>query len=157
MSGDDVVTVNAVPTTIVKLFCTLLAGVLLSVTRILKLGEPVAVGVPLRTPALDRDNPAGSEPDARVQVYGAVPPVALRFTEYATPTNAGVNGDVFVIVSGPAITSVMALVTTCGGLLSSLTPTVKLNVPEAVGVPLRFPPPDSDSPEGNAPDAIDQL
>jgi hypothetical protein len=40
---------------------------------------PLAVGVPEITPeAVARASPAGSCPDARLQVYGAAPPVAAR-------------------------------------------------------------------------------
>jgi hypothetical protein len=56
-------------------------GVLLSVTRIVKLNEPSAEGVPLSTPLDERFNPGGNEPDASDQVYGAVPPVAVKVWE----------------------------------------------------------------------------
>jgi hypothetical protein len=45
--------------------------VLVAVT--VKLAVPVWVGVPPRIPALLSDNPAGSEPEVRDQVTGAVP------------------------------------------------------------------------------------
>jgi hypothetical protein len=45
-------------------------------TRTVKLEVPVAVGVPLRTPPVDKFSPAGSVPEDTDQLYGVVPPVA---------------------------------------------------------------------------------
>ena len=51
-------------------------GVLLSVTRIVKLKVPTFVVVPLMV-VPDRDKPGGSVPEKRENVYGPVPPDAL--------------------------------------------------------------------------------
>ena len=48
------------------------------VTWTVKVEVPVAVGVPLRTPDVDRVSPAGSDPDEVDHVNGAVPPVAAN-------------------------------------------------------------------------------
>jgi hypothetical protein len=57
-------------------------GVVESVTVTEKGVLPAVVGVPLITPAADRVNPAGKAvPLARVKVYGATPPVAVRVVE----------------------------------------------------------------------------
>jgi hypothetical protein len=48
----------------------------LSVTRTVKFDVPALDGVPLITPALDRDKPPSNVPDSTDQEYGAVPPVA---------------------------------------------------------------------------------
>lgn len=48
----------------------------LSVTRIVKVDDPMMVGVPDMTPPT-RLSPGGSEPLARAQVYGGNPPDAL--------------------------------------------------------------------------------
>ena len=50
------------------------------------LDDPAAVGVPVTTPFEDSCRPAGSDPDAIDQVYGAVPPVALRVSWYGAVT-----------------------------------------------------------------------
>ena len=48
-----------------------------SVTRIVKLDVPAAVGVPEITPAVLNVRPAGSEPLSRLHAKGGVPPVAV--------------------------------------------------------------------------------
>lgn len=48
-----------------------------SVTRIVKLDVPAAVGVPEITPAVLNVSPAGSEPLSRLHANGGVPPVAV--------------------------------------------------------------------------------
>jgi len=60
-----------------------------------------AAGVPLITPAGDNDKPCGSVPipETIAQVYGAVPPVALRVWEYATFKVAGGSGALVVMVT----------------------------------------------------------
>jgi hypothetical protein len=48
---------------------------------------PAWVGVPLSRPVEEfRVTPAGKDPAATDQVYGAVPPAAVKVAEYATPT-----------------------------------------------------------------------
>jgi len=49
-----------------------------AVTRILKFDVPAVVGVPLMTPAVDSDRPAGSEPVKTDHVRVPVPPVPAR-------------------------------------------------------------------------------
>ena len=51
---------------------------LLSVTLMVKLNEPAAVGVPLNVPPAVKVSPSGREPDSRDHVYGVVPPVAAK-------------------------------------------------------------------------------
>jgi len=45
-------------------------------TRTVKLELSAVVGVPLRTPTVDKVRPAGSVPTDTDQLYGVVPPVA---------------------------------------------------------------------------------
>jgi hypothetical protein len=52
-----------------------------SLTLMLNVDFPLAVGVPLILPAVESVRPAGSEPEARLQVYGVVPPVAAKVAE----------------------------------------------------------------------------
>jgi hypothetical protein len=50
--------------------------------------------------------PVGSVPDARLQVYGVVPPVAFNVAEYAVPAVAP-DREVVATASGGATTGVM--------------------------------------------------
>ena len=54
---------------------------LVSVTLTVKEDEPLVVGVPLMTPAVLSERPAGKVPLLRLQVYGEVPPVAASVAE----------------------------------------------------------------------------
>jgi hypothetical protein len=56
-----------------------------SVTLMVKLKVPAAVGVPARIPRLVRVSPPGNAPADTVQAYPApVPPVAVSVAEYDT-------------------------------------------------------------------------
>ena len=61
-------------TEIVKL--PVVAFALASVTVTSKLLLPAVVAIPEIAPVDDSDNPAGSNPELRLQLYGVVPPVA---------------------------------------------------------------------------------
>ena len=79
-----------------------------SVTCRVMVEAPAVVGVPLMTPEF-RDNPAGSEPEVMLQVYGGVPPVAANDCEKARPTVA----DKFPVVMEilfPAVVTVIVMV-----------------------------------------------
>ena len=67
------------------------------VTSTVKLDVPAVVGVPLKTPAALRVNPAGGVPTVTAQLYGGVPPVAANVWLYAVPTVPAVSGLVVVI------------------------------------------------------------
>ena len=56
-----------------------------SVTLIVKLNVPAAVGVPEIVPVEDRVRPAGKAPALMLQLYGTVPPLAASVVEYAVP------------------------------------------------------------------------
>jgi hypothetical protein len=71
-----VVTVMLVETVAV---CTV--GELLSVTLTLNTYGPLVVGVPEMRPEEERVRPGGNVPDALLQVYGVVPPVAVSEVE----------------------------------------------------------------------------
>ena len=119
------------------------------------------VGIPEMTPAVLKVKPAGSDdPEASDQVYGVVPPVAVRVWLYATPTVP--LGRVVVVIDRAAGAGLIvidsALVAVAGVAALSVTCTVKLQVIAFVGVPemtpvaeLRVRPP------GNAPALIDQV
>jgi len=59
---------------------------LASVTATVKEDVPDAVGVPDKTPAADREIPAGSVPELNVNEYGAAPPVGVMVSPYGVPT-----------------------------------------------------------------------
>jgi hypothetical protein len=73
---------------------------LLSVTRTVTAKLPAWVGVPLKAPLLLNTMPAGSAPDTRAKLYGAVPPVAESVVLYALPTVAA--GTLVWSMDGPA-------------------------------------------------------
>src|SRR5262245_52911362 len=54
---------------------------LVAVAWTVNVNEPVAVGVPARTPPLPRVRPVGAVPLAAVNVYGASPPAAVTVPE----------------------------------------------------------------------------
>lgn len=73
-SGDAVEIVTGVLIASAKFFSSITA---FDVTRTLKLELPAADGVPLMTPAVERDKPPGREPLTSVQLRTpVVPPVA---------------------------------------------------------------------------------
>ena len=72
----------------------------LSVTRTVKFAVVAVVGIPLITPPVESDKPAGSVPDAMVHEYCGVPPLAVKVWEYAVPTVPVGKGDDVVIDSG---------------------------------------------------------
>ena len=79
-----------------------------------------------------------------------MPPLALSVTEYAAPVVPPLSGDVLPIASGPVIVS--ANVFDAVVLAVSVTCSVKLNVPVAVGVPLSTPAVENVMPAGSEPD-----
>ena len=60
-----------------------------SATRTVKLDVPRVLGVPLITPAVDSDRPAGKVPLVTDHAYGVTPPDAIRVVEYGTNLVAG--------------------------------------------------------------------
>jgi hypothetical protein len=130
-------------------------GVVESVTFAVKLKEPDAVGVPEIVPLADKPRPAGKAPEATLQLYGVVPPVAASVVEYAVPTcPAGI--EVVVICTGVTAAATVIVkdfvVVWAVGVVETVAITVKLNEPAVVGVPEIVPAVDSASPPGNAPE-----
>jgi hypothetical protein len=119
-----------------------------------KVELPAVVGVPDSTPAELSVRPAGREPEFTDQVYGVVPPVAVRVTEYGTPTVPAGGAEKFVVTPVPMV-SVVASVAICPR--ASVTLAVKLNVPVAVGVPVSTPLAFRVIPAGRLPEATDQV
>ena len=118
---------------------------------------PAAVGVPVTVPLPPNVRPAGNEPAEMDHVYGAVPPVTVRFCgAYAAPTVPDESA-VAVIVGTDA-----AAMTICSGCVperfaASVTFTVKLEVPAVVGVPEIVPLLASVKPVGSDPALIDHV
>lgn len=126
---------------------------MLSVTRRVKLDEPATMGVPLMIPP-ERLNPAGSEPLARDHVYGGVPPVALTGCAYPAPVVPNGSEEVVMVNAGELMTMVSAAV--AEAVAPSVSLTVKLEGPGAVGVP-EIVLPESIKPAGSDPVATDQV
>jgi hypothetical protein len=55
--------------------------VVVSVAVIVNVNSPTAVGVPVRAPAALSERPAGRLPRVTANVWGPVPPAAVRFCE----------------------------------------------------------------------------
>ena len=125
----------------------------LSVTLTVKLEDAAAVGVPEIVPA-ERLNPAGSDPVAMDHVYGGDPPVAFSGCEYAMPTVPAGKEEVVMLKPGALITSDRGALADTDAL--SVTLTVKLEDPAAVGVP-EIVLPERLNPAGSDPAAMDHV
>jgi hypothetical protein len=125
----------------------------LSVTLTVKLEGPAAAGVPEMVPP-ERLSAAGRDPVATAQVYGGVPPVAFSVCEYPTPTVPDGNEEVLMPNAGALMIRDRAVLAEPEAL--SVTLTVKLDDPAAVGVP-EIVPPERLSPAGSDPVAMDQV
>jgi hypothetical protein len=108
----------------------------LSVTETEKVDVPVAVGVPEMMPVVSpNESPDGRLPFDRVQVYGAVPPDAVKAPVlYGTWSVPGGR-------EGATIAGVMVQEAGAVATISFESPTeiVKLYSPTVVGFPLRMP------------------
>ena len=115
-----------------------------------KLEVPVAVGVPVMAPALPRLNPVGREPEESDQVKPPVPPVAASVWLYAIFTVSA--GKLEVVIATAALTTMESALLAVAEALS-VTFAVKLDVPDAVGVPVIAPVDElRPSPVGRLPD-----
>jgi hypothetical protein len=114
-----------------------------SVTLTVNEDVPVDVGVPEICPVFAFNaRPAGREPALTFQVYGDVPPIAIRTAvlEYATWITP--CGKLVVVTCNGGLLTVMlrlAVALAGVGVCESVTLTVKLAVPSALGVPLIVP------------------
>ena len=118
--------------------------------RTVKVLDPAAVGVPEIAPPVSV-SPAGKVPLASAHVYGGVPPDAPSACEYALPTTPFGNPDVVTVRDAGLMVSDSDAVAVFDAL--SVTRTVNVLAPAAVGVP-EIVPPVSVSPAGNVPLAI---
>jgi hypothetical protein len=114
-----------------------------------KVYEPAALGVPEITPAVDNVSPVGSVPLPRLNEYGLVPPVNVIVCVYAVPEvpPGRLDGDKAV----PVQLTVTEYCWLPVQLYVSVACTVKVNVPDKVGVPDSTPAVLSVRPFGNVP------
>ncbi len=112
---------------------------------------------------LDVDNvrPAGNAPELTLQLYGVVPPLAVKVALYAVPCVPPVKELVVIctVVAAAATVKLNAFVAVCAvGEVESVTMAVKLKEPAVVGVP-EIAPLEADNvrPAGNAPALMLQL
>ena len=82
-----------------------------SCTCAVKVVELGAVAVPEIRPLLLNDKPEGSVPDPRFQVYGALPPAAVKVVLYATPTTP--SGTVAVVMVNTTAIARLRLCVAC--------------------------------------------
>ena len=123
---------------------------MLSVAVTVKLNVPLVVGVPVNAPPLASVKPPGKLPVVTLNVYGAVPPDAVRGWPYSVPAKPFIKAAGFTVRVGQLMMfRVYARVPL--QLLASVAITVKLNVPDAVGVPLSKPLLAKLRPDGKAP------
>ncbi len=125
-----------------------------SVARTVKLNVPDWLGVPESAPLVASVTPGGSAPEETLNLYGVVPPEALTIAEYALPTVPEPTLDVMMVSgagAGDATAIDSVLVAVCEA--ASATRTVKVDVPDWVGVPERAPLVVSAIPGGNEPEA----
>jgi hypothetical protein len=109
---------------------------LLSVACTVKLYVPAVLGMPLSNPPDVSVNPRGSAvPPVKDHVYGAAPPLAVRFCLYAMFTSPVGSGEGVVMTN--TIEREKVLVTVPPAL--SVTVAAKLPVPVVVGVPVIAP------------------
>ena len=101
-----------------------------SVTLTVKLAATGIVGVPEITPALLRLSPAGSVPEARVQVSVPLPPVAVSVVLYAVPTVPPANAPL-VVIAGAGCT-VIFTVAVCVVLFTEVAVSVAVVTAETV-------------------------
>ena len=139
-------------------FITMLSGFVAlfwaaSCTWTVKPLVPTDMGVPEITPVFaSSDKPVGSAPAAIDHAYGPLPPVATSAALYATDWFP-LGSEVVVIAKDELIVMLRSFVVVLDP--ESVTCTVKVLVPVALGVPVMAPElAFSDKPAGSAPAAI---
>ena len=126
---------------------------MLSVAVTVKLNVPLVVGVPVNAPPLASVKPPGKLPVVTLNVYGAVPPDAVRGWPYSVPAKPFIKAAGFTVRVGQLMMfRVYARVPL--QLLASVAITVKLNVPATVVVPDKTPPVESVTPVGSTPEVM---
>jgi hypothetical protein len=94
--------------TILNVYVRLPEHSLASVAVTVKVYVPGVVGLPERTPMVDRLKPGGRDPDVRVNKYGAVPPEAEKVRRKVLPTvpSASDEGESVITPQGKVIVTV---------------------------------------------------
>jgi hypothetical protein len=131
----------------------------LSVTCTVKLLLPAVVGVPATSPlVVSRVKPGGKLPALMAYVNGDVPPLGVQLPENASPTLAAPKLHVKVKAPAEIGKLLKSWVAVCGVADVSVTWTVKLLLPAAVGVPETVPEaPSKLSPGGKDPALIENV
>jgi hypothetical protein len=121
----------------------------LSVTLTVKFADPAVLGVPDSAPDAERLSHAGSDPADTDHEYGGDPPDAPSVCEYATPTVPAGNDEVVMVSAGGLTVIDNAAVAEPPAL--SVTLTVKVDDPAALGVPESAPAAERLTPAGSDP------
>jgi hypothetical protein len=147
---------------IVMLSCLLTlwgVGVPESVAVTVKVVVPDDEGVPDMVEPLKLSPAGNEEPEARLQVKGAVPPLAVSVALYDTPTVPAASVAELVMTRGAGLIVMLScLLTFWGvGVPESVAVTVKVVVPDDEGVPEKAPEVANDSPLGKLPGGTVQV
>lgn len=134
-SGDVVVTARV--GVMVSAIDLVVIAPAVSATCTVKFEVPAVVGVPLSTPVLLRETPAGKDPVLTDQVCEPVPPVAVKVCEYAVPTVP--LGMVEALLIAMAAATVRDSVLVMVAPAASVSRMIGLLTCAAVGVPLKTP------------------
>jgi hypothetical protein len=149
-----VVTASGFAACIVNVCVAVCGGTEESVTVTPNENEPTAVAVPLKAPLDPSVMPVGSAPLVTTKLYGGVPPEATIDDVYAALVRAvgKVCGARTSVVAGAETVRLsVPVVALFAGLALSTTVTANVNVPKAVGVPVRIPALLNVRPGGSAP------
>ena len=119
--------------TVIGMLLLALAPALSDTLKVMETGPPAVIGFPEINPLELSVSPAGSVPDAIDQVYGDVPPVAVRVWEYATPTVA--FGKVIVEIEGIVVMVIGSTFVEVPLALSVTLKVTEAGPPAVVGVP----------------------
>ncbi len=137
-----VVMARGAPTTTVRDWVWVCGVGLESWAATVKVKVPGDVGVPEITPAVGcMARPGGSEPAAKLQVYGGVPPLATMVARYATPSDPAGKAlvEMFTTVTTVRLSCACAEAGPPAAADESTTCTAKEKVPETVGIPVIVP------------------
>ena len=126
-----------------------------SVTVTVKFEVPRAVGVPVKAPLVESVRPVGRAPADTAKVYAARPPEVVIAPLYGTPMVPAVRLEVVMDNVVAFTVNVNWREAVCAD--PSVTWTVKFELPNTVGVPVKAPPVDNETPAGSVPAMTVQL
>jgi hypothetical protein len=138
--GSDAVVIDRVGAIVTEncLVALKCVGLVASVTVTLTVAAPAALGIPVIAPVEGSiDNPAGRP--VAVQAYGVMPPEAASGPLYTEPTTPFGSAAVVIVSPGAIVTKNCLVPLKCVGLVASVTVTLTVAAPAALGVPLITP------------------